>query len=119
MRRGLGDLRRGGRKVSVTVAGPVTFVVKVLVKQVWVSGLWSEMPALLIRMSIFGWVLEMVVKAVVMEVGDVTSSSSGVKEVEGQLCDVVRVWMAVWALERERAVRITWYLSVVVLLLLF
>lgn len=52
------------------------------------------MPALLIRMSMVGWVGEMVAKAVEMEDGDVTSSSKGVRELAGQLCSVVRVLMA-------------------------
>ena len=68
----------------------------------------SLMPALLIRMSMCGWVLEIVAKAAEMEVGELTSISSGVREVGGQACSVVRVLMASWALARERAVRITW-----------
>lgn len=52
--RGSWDCSNRGRKVSVTVAAPVMFVAKVVVKVEWtVVLLWSEMPALLIKMSIF------------------------------------------------------------------
>ena len=108
--RGSGDLDNRGRKVSVTVTAPVTFVAKVVVKVEWTLVLlWSEMAALLIRMSSLGVDEVRVLKAVEIEDGDAMANSNGVNAVRGQLWTGVRGSMAARALAWVRAVRIMWY----------
>jgi hypothetical protein len=73
MRRGLRDLRRRGRKASVTEAAPMTLVVRTARGAERLGCDSAEMPALLMRMSRRLWVEAILVAAASTDVSSVTS----------------------------------------------
>ena len=73
MSRGDGDLRRMGRKASVTLRAPMQFTERISRKASRGTGFLEIMPALLTRMSRRPWVEETWWTAVSTEVSEVTS----------------------------------------------